>query len=110
MPRSYFPLDHFAPFWDDLRPDLGCGSLVNSVLTATVGAAPDRKFVVQWTSVQHNALPDAEKLGTFQLWLSEGSGEVVFKYVELGGSRAARGASASVGMRSWAKQWGYSVR
>jgi hypothetical protein len=45
-----------------------------------------------------------------QLWLAEGSGQAMFKYVAVGGYAWQRGAGASIGVRSFAKKSGYSVR
>ena len=48
-------------------PLQACGPTVNSVLTHVTGAAPDRKFVIQWTAMNVQDEADKDKLGTFQV-------------------------------------------
>lgn len=84
-----------APFWTDLtflRPNAG------GVYYETLGVAPDRQFVVQWTS----AFPqNAARPVTVQAVLSEGSGDIRFQYesVDAGaGDPASAGGTATVGI------------
>ena len=85
------------PLWTDLTFQVpGAGA----VFYQTLGAAPARRFVVQW----NNAYPQgATSPVTFQAILSEGSNGVLFQYknVALGpGEPAHNGAHATVGIRN----------
>jgi len=85
------------PLWSDLTFQVpGAGS----VLYQTLGAAPDRRFVVQW----HDAYPQGSANPvTFQVVMAEGSTAILFQYlaVDLGsGNPAASGAEATVGIRN----------
>jgi myo-inositol-hexaphosphate 3-phosphohydrolase len=71
IPSAAVPNGFAAPFWDDLDPGSGGG-----VWHATVGSAPDRKFVVGWIDVPHAAGGDA----TFEAVLEEGMNAIVFQY------------------------------
>jgi hypothetical protein len=85
------------PYWSDLTFDQpGAGA----VFYGTVGAAPTRRFVVQWNNAFPQGSPNPV---TFQAVLSEGSNEVLFQYknVSLGPANPARNAGqATVGMRN----------
>ncbi|WP_276355702.1 immunoglobulin-like domain-containing protein [Cohnella caldifontis] len=71
-PESGRPDNVIAPFGDDLNHV--------RVMTKTIGSAPGRKFVVQWTAV--DTYP-ADRLGTIQAILYEGTDEIQFKYRSL---------------------------
>lgn len=101
------------PLWSDLTFQVpGAGS----VLYQTLGAAPSRRFVVQWNDAypQGSANPV-----TFQVVLTEGSGAVLVQYqtVDLGaGNPAHHGALATIGIRNAGGmatkqqlQWSYCV-
>ncbi|MGC8947469.1 MAG: S8 family serine peptidase, partial [Anaerolineae bacterium] len=81
-----------VPFWDDIDSDTG------NVYYATVGTAPNRRFVIEW----HNR-PHFSNVGnaTFELILYEGSNNIKFQYqdVVFGNSSYDYGASATVGIR-----------
>ncbi|MDX1446111.1 T9SS type A sorting domain-containing protein [Lishizhenia sp.] len=82
------------PFWDDLDSETG------SVYYETVGAAPNRTFIVQWEDRPHFSGVLGQNV-TFQIQIEEATGEIFFVYedVEFGGSQAQYdfGASASIG-------------
>lgn len=85
------------PFWSDLTFQVpGAGA----VFYQTLGAAPSRRFVVQW----HQAYPQGSPNPvTFQVVLGEGLPGILFQYqqVELGGGNAAdRGGLATIGIRN----------
>jgi hypothetical protein len=88
-----------AIFWDDLeinalaRP----GALVRH---ATLGAAPSRRFVLEW----FNAGPLGGGTDTmrFQIKLLEGSNIVEYHYCSMMGSTRATGDSASIGLQNLA--------
>jgi len=85
------------PYWSDLTFDQpGAGA----VYYGTVGAAPSRRFVVQWNNAFPQGSPNPV---TFQAVLTEGSNEVRFQYknVALGPANPARNAGrATVGVRN----------
>jgi hypothetical protein len=98
-----------APFWMDLTfSQAGAGSIVYQ----TLGAAPNRQFVVQWNNA---AALNTTGLLNFQVILSE-DGRILFQYqnVESGSAAVNRGASATVAIRGasghsngYRTQWSY---
>lgn len=99
--------DGLLPYWDSL------GS-AGGVRYATVGEAPNRRFVVEWHGKNHKAEEEAglgcdaaaEDCGiTFELILDESSGTIAFSYPDVefdtaGGDslQIDRGSSAYVGV------------
>jgi hypothetical protein len=85
-----------APFWDDLIMQSGVGS----VSIRTVGTAPNRRFVVQWSrmSILDEDGRDLNANLTFEAILYEGSNDIQFVYETLSGSRSD-GSSATVGVQ-----------
>lgn len=79
-------------FWDDLNTN---GSQI--IYYATVGTAPERKFVTQWTNIYFHGT--SIQLGTFQVILYEGSDVVQIQYRDLLGGNRALGDSATIGIR-----------
>jgi hypothetical protein len=94
IPMPGEPSNLVAPFWDDLVPSNG-----NGVFYKLTGAAPNRKFVVQWDSVSHYAT--AEGI-TFEAVLEEGTHEIVFQYqdVSFDDPQYDNGYSATVGVEN----------
>lgn len=95
IPERGAPSGFVAAFWDDLLPVMG-----SRVLTRTLGVAPDRRFVVQWT--QFAFFGDDRARLTFQAKLFEG-GAVELHYCSITpGADAPRaaGGSATVGIES----------
>src|SRR5690606_27308202 len=82
-------------FWDDLRTDVS-GQPAGKIQYETIGQAPHRKLVVQWTNQYFygSNLP----MGTFQAVLHEGSNEVKLQYRYLREAQST-GSSATIGMR-----------
>jgi hypothetical protein len=82
-----------APFWMDLTFAQNNGS----VFYDTVGAAPSRRFVVQWSNTQALNVPDSLN---FQVLLQEGTNTVEFQYQNVTSSSTAvnQGAGATVGI------------
>jgi hypothetical protein len=72
IPSTNTPNNLIAPFWDDWAPDLA-----GDVDFQTKGAAPNRRFIAQWTGVTHY---DAGGTSTFQVILFEGSNCIRFRY------------------------------
>jgi hypothetical protein len=87
------PPSLIAPFWDDLvmKND-------SAVTTKTVGEAPNRQFVVQWSnmSILDENGRDQNASLTFEAVLFEGSNDIQFLYRNMNGSRA-NGLSATIG-------------
>ncbi len=77
-PSTTEPNDLIAPFWDDWSPNQA-----GTVYHQTLGTAPNRRFITQWTGVERFDGAVGE-LATFQAVLSEGSNCIEFRYgVEL---------------------------
>lgn len=74
IPDTSAPDGVVAPFWTDLIARSG-------VCAATLGAAPDRRWVVQWDDAQFYADPGAVpgEVG-FEVILSEGTGAIEMQY------------------------------
>src|SRR6185503_12152656 len=87
-------LPKIAPYWDDLR--IGTNGQVRYKV---VGSAPSRKLVIEWQNMQVPRLGSSGAgAGTFQCWLSEGSGQVEFVYGPgLPANNAYAGYSVGIG-------------
>lgn len=79
-------------FWDDLNTN---GA--QNIYYATVGTAPNRQFVTQWTNIYFHGT--SIQLGTFQVILYETTNVVQMQYRDLLGGDRALGNSATVGIR-----------
>lgn len=88
LPTPISPNPFIAIYWDDLYP-----KLLNNVYYQIVGNSPTRKLVVQWQNVDH--YPETDPI-TFQVQLSEGSGQILMLYSNMGQSA---GSSATVGIQ-----------
>lgn len=88
-------------FWDDLRTNVD-GQPTGKIEYQTLGEAPNRRLVVQWTNQYYfgTDLP----MGTFQAILFEGSNQIKYQYRNLLDERS-RGASATVGIQGPAGQF-----
>jgi hypothetical protein len=96
IPDRAVPNGFIAAFWDDL-----IAVTSSRVVTRTLGAAPDRRFVVQWT--QFAFYGDDRARLTFQAKLFEGSGAIEVHHCAItAGADAMRatGGSATVGIES----------
>jgi hypothetical protein len=87
------------PYWTDLTFQVAGGG---AVFYQTVGAAPSRRFVVQW----NNAYPQGSSGPvTFQAILQEQGNRLLFQYKSVGlaaGDAAGNGGRATVGIRNTA--------
>ncbi len=72
IPTAAAPDDFIAPLWDDWNP-----ASAGVVHYQTLGAAPNRRFIAQWTSVTHFSEGGSS---TFQAILFEGSNCIEFRY------------------------------
>jgi protocatechuate 3,4-dioxygenase beta subunit len=89
IPSTSTPNGAIYPYWDDLN--VGTGGM----LTDTIGAAPNRSFVIEWRDVY---LSSGSQL-RFEVFLHE-SGDVTFHYAQVGASPV--GSSATVGIEDHA--------
>ncbi|GAB2936313.1 PQQ-dependent sugar dehydrogenase [Micromonospora polyrhachis] len=90
LPDPAAPNAAIHPFWDDLvvRAD-------SSIRTALVGAAPDRRFVVEWRNIGLYGSSSARI--TFSVVIAE-SGQITFHYADLNTKGREKGDSATVGI------------
>lgn len=96
IPTAATPNRFVAAFWDDLLPVMG-----STVITRTLGAAPNRRFVVQWGAFAIYG-DDAARL-TFQAKLFEGTNAIELHYCTLTPGMMtgrATGDSATIGVES----------
>ncbi len=101
QPIGSSSIDNFiAPFWDDIVTWNNSGSPLGQIYYQTIGAAPNRKFVVEWQNNQHYS--SSPKGITFEAILFEGSNNILFQYqdVNFGQPGNDNGGSATVGIES----------
>jgi hypothetical protein len=93
IPSASGPQGFIAPYWDDLHPRAD-----GQVHHQTLGTAPWRQFVVQWSNF-HPLLDDASSLN-FQVVLHETSNAISVHYGVMRYSSffSLNGASATVGL------------
>ena len=72
IPNTTAPNDLIAPYWDDWIPREG-----GTVHYQTLGTAPNRRFIAQWTKVEHFS---GYGTSTFQAILFEGTNCIEFQY------------------------------
>src|SRR5205814_1820934 len=102
------PPSLIAPFWDDLvmKPD-------SVVTTQTIGSAPNRRFVVEWSnlSILDENGNDQNASLTFEAVLFEDSNDIQFLYRSMSGP-GSDGSGATIGAqdlkRSNAVQSGFN--
>lgn len=83
-------------FWDDLVTDISPYDQ-RPIYYATIGTAPERMFVMQWTNMYF--FSTTIQMGTFQVILYEATGEIQLQYRDLLGGDRALGNSATVGIK-----------
>lgn len=104
MPNNREPNGVVAAFWDDLTPL----DETTDVRVATLGAAPRRRFVVQWSNWQ--VIGDTESRVVFQTKLFEGTHVIEYHYCAATPARTLPlGASATIGVESLDGAAGFSV-
>jgi subtilisin family serine protease len=91
MANGAAPNDFIAPYWDNLDPSTG-----GNVYAGTIGTAPNRRFVVSWVNVPRLA---TTIYLTFQVVLDESTGDIIFQYRDVSGTRGA-GRGATVGVEN----------
>jgi hypothetical protein len=73
IPNVLDPNDAIFPLWDDWRTDTTGASYYE-----TRGAPPSRRFIAQWSGIEHFAAPP--RFATFQAILFETSNRIEFRY------------------------------
>jgi glucose/arabinose dehydrogenase/PKD repeat protein len=82
------------PFWADLWVDAS-----SSVRTQTIGAVPNRQFVIEWRNVRF--YDNASVRFTFEAILGE-NGTITFAYTDIDGTDLEKGSLATVGVENGA--------
>lgn len=91
-PSASSPTDLLAVFWDDLIVRSG-----GHIYAATIGTAPDRRFVVSWEDVDFYQGNDPM---SFQAILEEASQDVVYQYRSMVATTRGHGDSATIGIEN----------
>jgi cysteine-rich repeat protein len=94
LPNASTP-DTLFVFWDDLM------TRAAGICTATVGLAPNRTFVTQWSDLHFYPTNDPAVHLNFQTALNEGTNTIDVLYGAMTGGNAS-GASATVGIQEGA--------
>lgn len=94
LPTTRAPANMLALFWDDLAIPPATGV----VRTSVIGAAPRRRYVIEWSNAEIRAT--SERL-TAQLKLFESTHEIEFHYCahSVAGSPTLTGQSATIGLQ-----------
>ncbi len=95
IPSTSTPNNFIAAFWDDIviTPS-------GKILYTTIGAAPNRKCIIQWTNMGFYS--SSVLMGTFSVILYEGTNEIRVQYRSIIDNTSARshGSSASIGIEN----------
>ena len=92
IPSIGQPNNFIAPFWSGLTPSVG-GILYQK----TLGAAPNRQYVVEWWQVSRTGYSSEDSNLTFEVSLFEGSNQILAQYNTMKGP-GADGSSATIGV------------
>ncbi|WP_433040875.1 LamG-like jellyroll fold domain-containing protein [Dactylosporangium sp. CS-033363] len=94
LPDAAAPNAAIYPFWTDLIADT-----TSWIATKTVGAAPNRQFVIEWRDMQLYA--DSTKRVSFEVVLNEANGDVTTNYQGLDSDEPLElGSTAGVGVEN----------
>ncbi len=95
IPSTSSPNNFIAAFWDDVVITSS-----GKILYTTIGAAPNRKCIIQWTNMGFYS--STVLMGTFSVILYEGSNEIRIQYRSIIDNTSARshGSSASIGIEN----------
>ena len=95
IPDATAPNNFIAAFWDDLVVD-GTGK----ILYTTIGAAPNRKLIIQFSNMGFFTFP--AYMGTFEVILHETSNiiQVQYRLIVDNTSTRGQGASATIGLEN----------
>jgi len=91
LPTTTIPNGAIYAFWDDLNVDLAA-----SVRTELLGAAPNRRFVVEWRNVSFFGA-DFKKRVNFEIVLHE-NGVILLQYHNVANDGRQMGNSATIGV------------
>ncbi|MFO0606414.1 MAG: hypothetical protein U0324_24800 [Polyangiales bacterium] len=95
IPNNGTPNNFVAPFWDDFTT---VDAMTTTVRTATVGTAPNRRFVIAWNNWRTLSGTAATERITFQAKLFETTGVIEYHYCSITPTTTrANGDSATVG-------------
>lgn len=105
LPSGRAPRGIVAALWDEL-----VAGATGRVRVATVGSAPARRFVVEWSGYRYAGDPSGGPL-RFQIQLVEGSSAIELHYCAMGASAPPfdRGGRASIGTQDVAAADGVRV-
>lgn len=95
IPSSGAPNNFIAPFWDDLTIEES-----GTIMYTTIGAAPNRKCVIQFRNI--GFYPSPVFMGTFQVILYETTNiiQVQYRLIVDGNSEKNTGVSAVIGIEN----------
>lgn len=95
IPSAGSPNNFIAAFWDDIVIDPS-----GKILYTTIGAAPNRKCIIQWTNM--GFFSSTVLMGTFAVILHEGSNNIQVQYRSIIDNTSARahGQSATIGLEN----------
>jgi gliding motility-associated-like protein len=95
IPSTGSPNNFIAAFWDDIVIDPS-----GKILYTTIGAAPNRKCIIQWTNMGFYS--STVLMGTFAVILHEGSNNIQVQYRSIIDNTSARahGQSATIGLEN----------
>ncbi len=104
IPSTATPNGFVAAFWDDLTTVSG----MTAGRTATLGTAPSRRFVVEWTNF--TSVSDSTARLTFQAKLFETTNVVEIHYCSLApATGSASGSNATIGVEDLTGSFGAQI-
>jgi hypothetical protein len=96
LPNGLAPKPGLFVFWDDI----GYGSSGSAMCYQTLGAAPNRQYVMTWKAMSFVPAADKPSSLTFSAFLSEGTDQIDLVYDTMTGPNTrADGDSATVGVQ-----------
>jgi subtilisin family serine protease len=93
IPNAAAPNAAIYPFWDDLFVDASA-----SVRTELLGAAPNRRFVIEWRNVTF--FGDTTRRLDFEVVLHEDGGAILTQYRNVANDGREMGNSATLGIEN----------
>ncbi len=81
--------------------DLATTTSPNGVYQETIGTAPNRKFIIQWSNIPHYGFPASTDGANFELVIEEATMEFYYLYndVMMGNPTWNNGADAEIGIK-----------
>ncbi|MBL8685292.1 MAG: hypothetical protein JNK05_39300 [Myxococcales bacterium] len=99
LPSTFAPTGTLAVFWDDLNVDTSRPGA--AVRYATIGSAPNRRFVIEWNNMRFNA--GTTDTMRFQVKLFETAGLIEYHYCSMTTTAMTTrhtGTEATVGLQN----------